>query len=280
MAGIADSASARPHPLLRRFVRRYDGYHLRGFPPGDHMGLPSRDLTFIVQFDTPLEMAVDPGGRAGVRRFDALLSGLHTTPAVIRHDGNQHGAQLHLTPEGARGLFGIPASEVAADAVALDAVWGATSRELVERLALAPDWPTRFAVLDEVLMRAAAGRVEAPLGARPETAAVWERLVATGGQVDVRTLAAEVGWSRRHLTARFTAEYGVGPKEMARVLRFERSKAMFVRPDHPTLATIAAECGYADQAHMAREWRTLAGASPTQWLAAEQLPVIVADPLP
>jgi AraC-like DNA-binding protein len=95
----------------------------------------------------------------------------------------------------------------------------------------------------------------------------------------VGALATEVGWSRRHLTDQFTAEYGFGPKEMGRVLRFERSKQLFIRPDHPTLATIAAECGYADQSHMAREWRSLAGASPTQWLAAEQLPVQHADTL-
>ena len=61
---------------------------------------------------------------------------------------------------------------------------------------------------------------------------------------------------------------------MARVLRFERSKGLLIRPDHLTLAAIAAECGYADQAHMAREWRTLAGASPTQWLADERLPFV------
>jgi AraC-like DNA-binding protein len=274
MPVIAESVRAQPHPLLRRYVRWYDGYRLCGFPAGEHMGLPSRDLTMIVQFDAPLEMAVDPGGRPGPHRFEALVSGLHTQPAVIRHDGNQHGVQLHLTPEGARALFGIPAREVVADVVALDAVWGPIGGELVERLALTPDWPTRFAVLDEVLMRAAAGRAEAPSGMRPETAEAWRRLVVSAGQVDVRTLAGEVGWSRRHLTAQFSAEYGVGPKEMARVLRFERSKALFLRPDRPTLATIAAECGYADQAHMAREWRALAGASPTQWLAAERLPVI------
>ena len=57
-------------------------------------------------------------------------------------------------------------------------------------------------------------------------------------------------------------------------LRFERSKHLFTRPDHPTLATIAAECGYADQAHMARDWRELAGCSPTEWLATEVLPFL------
>ena len=44
-----------------------------------------------------------------------------------------------------------------------------------------------------------------------------------------------------------------------------------------SLATIAADCGYADQAHMAREWRALAGASPTQWLADERLPFVQDD---
>jgi AraC-like DNA-binding protein len=277
MAGepIAESVSGQPHPLLRPYVRAYDGYHHRGFGAGEHMGLPSRHLTFIVQFDDPLELVMDPGGRGGVQRLDALLSGFHTRPAVIRHDGNQHGVQLRITPAGARALFGFPAGAVAADAVPLDAAWGALARELVDRLDSASDWPTRFAVLDQVLMRAAAGRAEAPSGERPETAAAWHQLVATDGRIDVATIASEVGWSRRHLTDRFTSEYGFGPKEMARVLRFERSKVMFLRPEHPTLATIAAECGYADQAHMARDWRALAGASPTQWLAAEQLPLAV-----
>jgi AraC-like DNA-binding protein len=277
MAAIAESVSAQPHPLLRPYVRAYDGYHLQGFGAGEHMGLPSRHLTFIVQFDAPLEMAVDPGGRVSGQRFDALLSGFHTRPAVIRHDGNQHGVQLRLTPAGARALFGLPARAVAADAVPLDAVWGVRAPELCERLAAAADWPARFAVLDHVLMRAAAGRAEAPSGARAETTEAWRQLVATDGRIDIRSLAGEVGWSRRHLTDQFTAEFGFGPKEMARVLRFERSKQLFLGPGHTTLATIAAECGYADQAHMAREWRTLAGASPTQWLAAEQLPVHATD---
>ena len=35
------------------------------------------------------------------------------------------------------------------------------------------------------------------------------------------------------------------------------------------LAEVAAECGYADQAHLAREWSELAGCSPTTWLREE-----------
>jgi AraC-like DNA-binding protein len=270
---VAESATGRPHDLLRPYVNRYIGYRYLGFEPGEHMGLPSRYLTFVLPFDAPLELAVLPNGDPTPHRFDAVLSGFHTTPAVIRHDGNQHGIQLAVTPAGARALFAMPAAEVAADAVALEAVWGAAAGELLDRLDAAPTWPARFAVLDRFLLRIAAGRAEVPSGVRVETAEAFRRLLVTEGRVGVAAVAKEVGWSRRHLTAQFVAEYGVGPKQMARVLRFERSKAMFLRPGSATLATIAAECGYADQAHMAREWRTLAGASPTQWLAAEGLPV-------
>jgi AraC-like DNA-binding protein len=270
---VAESVLGRPDDLLRPYVSGYTGYRYLGFEPGEHMGLPSRHVTFVLPFDAPLELVL-PNGDRTLHRFDAVVSGFHTTPAVIRHDGNQHGIQLHVTPAGARVLFAMPAAEVAADAVPLDALWGRAAGELLDRLDAAGSWPQRFAVLDRFLLRIAAGRAEVPSGLRDETAEAFRRLLVTGGRLGVASLAAEVGWSRRHLSDQFAAEYGLAPKEMARVLRFERSKAMFVRPGHPNLAVIAAECGFADQAHMAREWRALAGASPTQWLAAEGLPVL------
>jgi AraC-like DNA-binding protein len=270
---IAESAAWCPHDLLRPFVSGYTGYRYLGFEPGTHMGLPSRHLTFVLQFDAPLELAVLPGGRATPQRFSAVVSGFHTTPAVIRHDGNQHGIQLHVTPAGARALFAMPAGEVAADAVPLDALWGPAAGDLLDRLDAVASWTERFVVLDRFLLRIAAGRAEVPSAVRDETAEAFRLLLASAGRIGIATLADEVGWSRRHLGNQFVAEYGIGPKEMARVLRFERSKRLFTRPCHPNLAAIAADCGYADQAHMAREWRALAGASPTQWLAAEALPV-------
>ena len=271
---VAESVAYRPPALLQPYVESYVGYRYAGFAPGEHMGLPSRHLTFIVAFDAPLELRRLPDGSDRLTSFDALLGGLHTSPAVVCHDGSQHGIQLQVTPAGARGLFGLPAAELAKQVVDLDAVWGRLAEELLDRLADAPDWPTRFAVLDRVLLRALSARVELPSGARRETTVAWERLTESAGRVDVAALAAEVGWSRRHLTERFSAEYGIGPKAVGRVLRFERARWMLVRPGRRSLAEVAATCGYADQAHMVREWHALAGASPTAWLEAEELPFV------
>jgi AraC-like DNA-binding protein len=277
---IAESIVHRPPTLLQPYVESAVGYRYAGFPPGEHMGLPSRHLTFVISFDAPVELAVLPDGTEGPWTYDALLGGLHTSPAVIRHDGYQHGIQLQVTPAGARGLFGLPARELACAVVPLDAVWGRLGAELLDRLSVASTWPDRFAAVDGVLLRALSARVELPSGARRETTAAWDRLTTSAGRVGVATLAAEVGWSRRHLTEQFANEYGVTPRSLVKVLRFERARQLLVRPDHPTLAAVAATCGYSDQAHMVHDWHDLAGSSPSAWMDAEVLPFVQDDGTP
>ena len=61
-AQIAEHRVRRPLALLRPYVDFYVGYHYAGFEPGQHMGLPSRHLTFVISFDDPLELAVLPDG--------------------------------------------------------------------------------------------------------------------------------------------------------------------------------------------------------------------------
>jgi transcriptional regulator GlxA family with amidase domain len=91
------------------------------------------------------------------------------------------------------------------------------------------------------------------------------------GPVRVTDVAAAVGYSPRHLSTRFAREYGLPPKVLARLARFHRSRALLQVAQPPSLATVAAACGFADQAHLTREWRAFAGAPPTAWRAAEDL---------
>ena len=262
---------ARPAPRLRPFVSEYAGYQMEGFEPGLHAGLPSGALTLVVSFGAPVDMVAMPDPRQRPEALFALVGGLHTAPVIIRHDGNQHGVHVQVTPLGARALFGLPARELASQVVPLDAVLGRLGDELVDRLAAAEYWVDRFAVFDDVLTQAL---VEPARSMRDEVGFVWRRLTASRGAATVGALASEVGWSRRHLTEQFRAEFGFPPKQLAKVLRFERARALLVAPARPSLARVAAECGYADQAHLARDWRDLAGASPSAWLDAEVFPFV------
>ena len=263
----------RPPAHLLPLVTRFAGYRYEGLAAGTHLGLPSPSLTVVISLGEPTRTLRGPDPALGPTDFTALAGGLHTTPVVIGHDGSMHGIQLDLTPEGARSLLGMPAGELASAVVDLRPLFGPGVGELIERLRATPSWPGRFEVLGAALARRA-GRLPGPPA---ELGHAWRCLADSRGTVRISDLADEVGWSRRHLAERFTTEYGLTPKEAARVMRFEHSKRLIQRPGRVRLASVAVACGYYDQAHLAREWNSFIGSPPSAWLAAEGLPFVQDD---
>ena len=264
-----DYVSRLPHPRLRPFIESYSGYRMSGFDAGTHAGLPSASLTMIVSFDDQLD--VENGHVKGHRdSYWAMIGGLHSRPATVHHLGRQHGMQLALTPRGSAALFGIPARELAQRTEHLEAVAPAFAAELVDRISSAVTWRTRWAILDEIFLRVLSLERELP----DELERAWSLLTERHGTATVHELADRAGWSRRHFTKKFSEHYGLSPKMMSRVLRFERAQKMLRLPTRPSLGSIAAACGYADQAHMTRDWVEFAGAAPTLWLADESIPSV------
>jgi AraC-like DNA-binding protein len=100
----------------------------------------------------------------------------------------------------------------------------------------------------------------------PEVRLTLGAIHASRGGASIRDLVAASGRSHRHLAARFRSEIGLTPKAYARIVRFERAFARLQRPAHLRWAEFALECGYYDQAHMAHEFRALAGATPREVL--------------
>ncbi len=272
---VSEHATAILGGGLTPFVRRCVGYRHSGRAPGSHRGLPSAELTLVLSFGPPTRLAAMPDRCQPPSEFVALLGGLHTSAAVIAHDGELEGVQLDLTPRGARALFGVPAGELGGAVVSLDEVIGRRADELIERALAADGWPTRFAEVADVLGRgigaAGAGAADAAPGPLEQA---WRIIVASGGSARVGAVADAVGWSRRQLDARFGREYGVTPKQLARIVRFDRSHRLLRGDPTMRLAALAATCGYYDQAHMARDWNQLAGCAPSRWLADEDLPFI------
>jgi AraC-like DNA-binding protein len=269
---VMEHADVTPPARLAPLVAHYSGYRYEGLPPGVHHGLPSPYLTIVISLGKPTR-ATQPGRPGDPEDFAALAGGLHSRAVLIEHDGDQYGVQLSLTPDGARSLLGMPAGELASVVVPFDGLLPARAGELIERMGEAATWAARFAVLNEVLTRAA-GRLPAP---SDELRHAWSLLRERDGLVRIDELAREVGWSRRHLGNRFTAEYGLTPKEAARVMRFEHAKRLLRRRDRPVLAEVAAACGFYDQAHLAREWNDFVGCPPSAWLTGDDLPFIQDD---
>lgn len=254
-----------PAPALRSRVA-YTGYRESGLAPARHRGLPSPYLTLIVTLDEPVVIAAHPDPRQPPSSHRVLLGGLATATALVTHHGSQSGVQVALHPLGARALLGLPAGELAARDVEADDVLGAAADELRERVQAAGSWTDRFAAVDRVLLRRAGPAREVA----PEVRYAFHRVLRSGGRVRAADLAAETGWSGRHLAQRFAVEVGLSPKAAARVARFDRAQRRLRATGAGGLAGLAADCGYFDQAHLTREFRALAGVPPTQWLAEER----------
>jgi AraC-like DNA-binding protein len=271
-AVVNDSAVHVPAAALRPFVASWTGYRQAGDRPAVHRGLPSPFLTLIFTLDDPLVIAAHPDPRQPPGTFQTLVGGLHTSPALIAYDGRQSGVQLAVTPLGARALLNLPAGELAGTDVHGSDVLGGLAGQVQDRLREASGWPELFAFLERWL----AGRVrqaDERAGISAEVGHAWRRLMHSGGTLPVSELVAETGWSDRYLRRRFRLETGLGPKEAARVIRFDRARRRLQQRAHAGeplgLADLAAAAGYFDQAHLNREFRELAGCAPTTWLADE-----------
>ena len=261
-AVVSEAVALRATGPLGAIVREHHGYRQRGLAPARHLGLPSPFLTVIFTLDEPLRIArhVDPAQGPGA--YETLVGGLHMSPAVIEHDGSQSGIQLQLSPLGARALFGVPAGELAGIDVSGRELLGARAAVVREQLREAASWPERFQVLDRELGRQLTAYCRPPA----EVCQAWRMLRRSSGTASIAQIAREVGWSDRQLAREFRREIGLTPKAAGRVIRFDRARRLLPRYSG---AVVAAECGYADQAHLVREFVAFTGLSPTRWLAEE-----------
>lgn len=239
----------RPHPQLTGLVSGYADFAQRAAGPVETREAANAKIVVIVD--------LDEGWTVEGERFRSFAGGLYPRPVRVRHEGSAAGVQIDLEPVAARSLLGVPAGELSGRTVGLEDLLGRRADNVAERLHGAADPAERFAILDEVLRRALAGARE---GCRPDTRRAWALLEASGGRMRVEELAAALGCSRRHLVNRFAADVGAPPKLAARLIRFETARR---RLGSAPLARLAAECGYADQAHLSREFAALAGAPPT-----------------
>jgi AraC-like DNA-binding protein len=181
----------------------------------------------------------------------------------------------------------VPAAELLDRSVPLAELWGPSGARLEARVAAAASPGAALAALT----RGIAARLPSPAGGDPLVRAAIVALLLrdspsgdcnarlrrdspSGGSAEARVaaLAREVGLGERQLRRRFERAVGYGPATLARVQRFQRFLALAQDETHTPLARLAADAGYADQAHLTRECRRLSGLPPAQLLAGGAAP--------
>lgn len=158
---------------------------------------------------------------------------------------------LRFSPGAAPAALGVPSDELRDGRVPLDELWTpAEVRRLSGELSVADNDIAAQQVLAEVV----SGRAE---GRRDVVATAVLTQLRAG--LRVAEIAESVGLSERQLHRRCLTAFGYGAKVLHRVLRFDRAVRL-ARTGMP-FADVAYRVGYADQAHLSREVKSLATVS-------------------
>jgi AraC-like DNA-binding protein len=162
-------------------------------------------------------------------------------------------------PGRAPDVLGVAAHELRDAQPELAGIWGeAAARRLRESDATGSV---------AAMLRQLQGEVEARAGRVRDGDARLAALNWARGRASLERLSAELHLGDRQLRRRVEERFGYGPAVLRRVLRLQRLLALAAR-HRGSLAELALAAGYADQAHMTRECRRLAGLSPVRLLDA------------
>jgi AraC-like DNA-binding protein len=182
---------------------------------------------------------------------EPMLTGPRVEPLIVPVRGGEIHYGVHLLPGAAQSLLGLPALSLRERGgparLWLDEVWCASFRT-------AADAPRRL--LDGLLELAKRASVPDPL-----VMAGVRAILETDGACSIAAISEASGLSARQFRRRFTESVGLSPKELARLRRVRASAAAAVT-EGVTWADAANEHGFADQAHLAREFRSLLGHAP------------------
>lgn len=236
----------------------YTGFREHGAPTSrDEM--PSGRIPVIITLDGAWTVA----GPAGASDLGTFAAGLWDTTAIVTGLGPTTCLQVDLAPPVARRVLGLPLGELRNGAAGPADLPASGLGELTERAAGARTWDERFALLDAWLL----GRL-ARTGDGGPVARAWEALAASGGSARVGPIAGDLGVPRTHLATRFRREFGLSPRDAARVMRLERAVDALRADPSVGLARLAVACGWHDQPHMHRDVRRLTGRTPAGLRAA------------
>jgi AraC-like DNA-binding protein len=256
-----DMAVRSPAARLRPYVRGdYVGYTEWSSTTNRRREFPGPFVVMVIEFGPPIRIFEAADRRRCSSHRGGFVGGLSDRFALCEHDGFQQGIQVNLTAIGARLLYGIPMSELSGRIVSVRDVLPARHRALGERLQDTADWDARFDLLDRTLADCLAD-------AREKTSVVsWavRRIEETGGVLELRGLARELGYSQKHVIAMFRDQVGIPPKLLARIIRFDRLMQHLRHGGRGTWADLALEFGYYDQAHLVRDVRQFTGITPTE----------------
>jgi AraC-like DNA-binding protein len=255
-----------PRPILQPFVGTLwaiGGSSDRSWPPvrREHV-LPTGQMHIAFRLSgIGLRLFEDSADNIGHIVGDAVLGGARL--AYYARDVAQPACSVgaQLLPGAAEVLFGVHADELSGRHTPLDDLWGREVAWMREQLMETAPIHQRIDRLESMLV----ARLSMRRAIHPAVMYALDQLRTSRS---IRGIVQATGYSHRTLITLFRRSVGLTPKQFRRVLRFQRALERVSAAPASSLAGVAIEAGFSDQAHFSREFRELAGVTPNEYRRA------------
>jgi AraC-like DNA-binding protein len=261
-----DYREGLPPAVLRPYIQCF--WQLQGRAEDGQLGvervLPDGRVEIVFncgdvvkQFGHGEEPSVSP-----VIQPSVIVVGVAERALLIRPTGRIDCFGVRFRRGGASAMLRVDARELTNAVVDLFAVRTLFPRSFHERVSEAHDFASRVGLVVDRLTRQVAGASFARSAVEVAVDAIEE----THGAIDIADAARRANVGVRQLERRFLQEIGVGPKLLARLVRFSGLVRHLAACEPMPLARLAAQMGYHDQSHLARDFREFAGRSAFAYL--------------
>lgn len=256
-------AEQKPSGLACSFVRMYWRLsHARQNANAEpEPVLPDGCVELIFHFDDRFVTYETPD--KGELQPRSVVAGQLSSRMLIGPSGATDIFGVRLRTEAGAALLNVSMDGLRDKIVDMRAVIGSRESELYERLSAAKTFQDKINAFERAMFRSSVREVDAGVAASVRS------LRATGGSLAISRCAAELGWSTRRLERAFKEQIGLTPKTFARIVRFQSFITEAAASRLPLLDSALA-AGYFDQAHLIKDFRDLAGTTPTEYFASQQ----------
>lgn len=221
--------------------------------------LPSGMMHVVFRLtDTPLRILGSPDNPQMQLVGSSIVGGARSRFYIRELSAPSCSVGAVLRPGAAEMLFDTTADELAEKHTPLEALWGASTHSVRERMLESRSAEDRLAILESTL----AARLPRLRGLSPALTSIIEVMHTLQS---VEAAVQQSGISHRQFIAHFRRATGLAPKTYLRVLRFQRALQSLGQGKTLSLASLAAELGYSDQAHFQRDFLAFTGVTPATY---------------
>ena len=254
-----------PGAPLSPFVRCF--WYSEGVPQAHSRErlLPNGEASIIFNLREDRIRSYDPNDlQRHVSFGPAVLSGPRSDYFVIDTSSQERVLGIQFRAGGASPFFRMPASEAKGNFVELDDLWAGAGSDIREQLVASCSVEQMFGKLERSLLERAAR----PLELHPAVAYAVKEFQRPGYGGTLAEVIDSIGLSSRRFIELFRRQVGLTPKVFCRVRRFQQVLETVHQRGDADWAQIALECGYYDHSHFIHDFKSFAGLTPGEYLAA------------